>query len=183
MVPGQRILLEVPPTVSSPLRRGWGPHTSGGTIPLHRKARPSTTVGELIPVTVILPPYASGVWGEVVAVEMLGHLPVCDVAEVLGRCRLPLPSLAMSGWGMTFWSTSSLSPRRWVSLCFNARWNWQILRTPTIWSFRLVRVMSSCSWGRHLVTWLSNFWVNSLTLTSLRVHLSFASWLLSKLFF
>jgi len=67
-----------------------------------RRAQPFAASRDHISVTVILPPSASRGVGEVVVVEMSGCLPTCDVAIALGRCHLPLPSLAMSGGGMKF---------------------------------------------------------------------------------
>ena len=54
-------------------------------------------------------------------VEMLGHLPACDIAIALGHHCPHLPLLAMNGWGMMFWSISPLSPLWRASLLYNAR--------------------------------------------------------------
>ena len=72
-------------------------HTGGATSHLHGRARPSiaSLTKELVPVMMILPPFASGEEGEVIG--MLGHLLACIVAITLGHHRPYLPLLAVSG--------------------------------------------------------------------------------------
>lgn len=70
--------------------------TGGGTSRLHGRTRHSTASGEIVPVTLILPLLLPGESGKVVAVEMSGRFPMCDIAIVLGYHCLHLPLLAMS---------------------------------------------------------------------------------------
>lgn len=72
----------------------------GGTSCLHGRVQSSaaSSIGEPIPITVILPPplLLKGKQGRMVA-GTLRHFLMCDVAIVLGRHRPSLPLLALSG--------------------------------------------------------------------------------------
>lgn len=119
--------------------------TGGGTSVPRGRTRSSAVAWEPIPVIMILLLSASGGvtrggGGDVRASPRVGR------NHSAGRHRLPLPSLAIIGWGITFWNTSSLSPWQRVLLLFNARWNWRDLRTSASYPFRLVEVMTSRSW-------------------------------------
>ena len=122
-VPRLRILVEVPLIASPPLQRRWGLRVElvGALLTLaegHDLLLLSRSQFGLLWSSPLL---LLGVWGELAATEMWGHLPTFDLAWVLGPRRPPPSLLATSGWGTTCWSPSLVWPRQWLSLHFSAR--------------------------------------------------------------